>query len=216
MIRAIALALVLLASSASGKDELVEAMALTPDATRGAPMFGACAECHGAGGAGTVEGSIPRIAGQHYTVLLKQLTDFRSGRRRNFRMGDQADRHHLAGAQDVADVAAYVSQLPAWGERGMGDGVNATAGAVLFGARCAACHGADGRGNAGRVVPRLAGQHYGYLVRQMYDAVDRRRPTLVQIHAREIQPLDFDQVRAIADYLSRIGPPPGSASPEPR
>jgi hypothetical protein len=41
----------------------------------------------------------------------------------------------------------------------------------------------------------------------MYDAVDERRPTLVEIHARRIQPLDYDQVRGIADYLSRIGEP---------
>ncbi len=57
-----------------------------------------------------------------------------------------------------------------------------------------------------RSVPRLAGQHYGYLVRQMYDAVDGRRQTLPRLHANRIEPLDFAQVRGIADYLSRIEP----------
>jgi len=28
---------------------------------------------------------------------------------------------------------------------------------------CAACHGADGRGEAANLVPRIAGQHYPYL-----------------------------------------------------
>jgi hypothetical protein len=38
----------------------------------------------------------------------------------------------------------------------------------------------------------------------MYDAVDRRRPTLQAVHPRKIAPLDFEEVRAVADYLSRI------------
>jgi len=40
----------------------------------------------------------------------------------------------------------------------------------------------------------------------MYDAVDGRRPTLAEVHQRKVTPLDFDQVRGIADYLSRIEP----------
>jgi cytochrome c553 len=174
------------------------------DLRHGANLFSQCASCHGADGAGAADGSTPRIAGQHQSVVRKQLDDFRSGRRVNFRMSELADRHHLATPQDVADVAIYVSQLPAAGQRGLGDGTRATAGALLFGARCASCHRADGGGNAAKAVPRLAGQHYGYLVRQMYDAVDGRRPALPQLHATRIEPLDYDQVRGIADYLSRI------------
>ena len=39
--------------------------------------------------------STPRIAGQHYSVLLKQLVDFRHGKRWDFRMEERADQHHL-------------------------------------------------------------------------------------------------------------------------
>jgi cytochrome c553 len=190
---------------------LLVAAALSVDATAadddaGARLYAQCAACHGADGAGTAEGATPRIAGQLYSVLLKQLRDFRGGRRPNFRMGELADRHHLPLEQDVAAVALYVSRMPAAGAHGVGDGSRATAGALLFRARCASCHGADGRGDGARAVPRLAGQHYGYLVRQMYDAVDGRRPTLVEVHQSKVAPLDFDQVRGIADYLSRIEP----------
>lgn len=209
----LAIAMLLMAFDAAGRDELAQAMRSKADATRGAALYVQCSGCHGVDGAGVAEGSTPRIAGQHLPVLLKQLVDFRSGRRRDFRMEDLADRHHLAGPQDIADVAAHVNGLDAGGVRGVGDGTRATAGALIFGARCASCHGADGRGNAARLVPRLAGQHYGYLVRQMYDAVDQRRPTLVEVHARRIEPLDYDQVRGIADYLSRIGPPTPSPAP---
>ena len=176
----------------------------TPDPEHGARLFAPCAGCHGPQGGGTREGSTPRIAGQHASVLQKQLADFRAQRRKNFRMGEVADRHHLPAAQDLIDLAAYVSALSPDEPPGTGDGTRATAGALLFGARCAACHGADGRGSAQRGVPRLAGQHYGYLVRQMYDAVDGRRATMFDVHANKLDPLDFDQVRGIADYLSRI------------
>lgn len=172
----------------------------------GARQFSQCVSCHGTDGSGTADGSTPRIAGQHESVVLKQLADFRSGRRVNFRMSELANRHHLATPQDLAEVAAYVSRMQAGGPPGIGDGTRATEGALLFGARCASCHGADGRGNAAKAVPRLAGQHYSYLVRQMYDAVDGRRPALPQLHANRIEPLDYDQVRGIADYLSRIEP----------
>ena len=68
-------------------------------------------------------------------------------------------------------------------------------------------------------VPRLAGQHYGYLMRQMYDAVDGRRPALSRLHSKRLAPLDFEQIRAVSDYLARIGWQGGdtrqSATPEP-
>jgi cytochrome c553 len=97
-----------------------------------------------------------------------------------------------------------VAQLDGGNQRGLGDGVHADDGARIFGSRCASCHGPRGVGSAQDAVPRLAGQHYGYLMRQMYDAVDGRRPALPRVHPRKIEPLDFEQVRAVADYLSRI------------
>lgn len=190
--------LVLMTSTLAGAAE--------PDLERGAQLFAQCAACHGADGGGTREGATPRIAGQHASVLLAQLSAFRAHRRTDFRMGEIADRHHLPASNDLADVAAYASQLRPAGPPGTGDGTRSTAGALLFGARCATCHRADGRGDAARAVPRLAGQHYGYLVRQMYDAVDGRRQPLVEVHASRLAPLDFEQVRGIADYLSRIAP----------
>jgi cytochrome c553 len=42
-------------------------------------------------------------------------------------------------------------------------------------------------------------------MRQMYDAVDGRRPALSRLHSQRIATLDFEQIRAVADYLARIG-----------
>jgi len=53
-------------------------------------------------------------------------------------------------------------------------------------------------------APMLAGQHPAYLLRQAHDSVDERRPTLAQLHSKHIKPLDFEQLRAIENVLSRI------------
>jgi cytochrome c553 len=189
----------------SAKNELQRVTRAAPDPERGATLFAQCASCHGDDGNGTPDGAFPRIAGQHYSVLLRQIVDFRHGKRWDFRMEEFADRHHLPTSQDIADVAVYVASLERGGKRGVGDGSHASDGALIFGARCASCHRFDGSGDAARSVPRLGGQHYSYLIRQMYDAVDGRRPSLEAVHAQKIEPLDFQQVRAVADYLSRVG-----------
>jgi cytochrome c553 len=193
-------------SAESARQELERARALQADAVRGEQLFAQCTACHGPEAGGTQDGSVPRIAGQHYPVLLKQLVDFRHGKRWDFRMEERADRHHLPVTQDLADVAVFISDLDVSNPPGMGEGTNLAAGASLYESRCRSCHGVDGAGDGARLVPRLAGQHYGYLMRQMYDAVDGRRPTLQRYHTERLEPLDFAQVRALSDYLSRLKP----------
>jgi cytochrome c553 len=192
----------------SAKLELNEVLRAKANAVRGAGLFGQCSGCHGVEGNGDTNGSTPRIAGQHYRVIAKQLVDFRHGKRWDFRMEGMADQHHLATPADIADVAVYVAGLTRAGARGIGSGEFAEEGRRIYDAHCQACHGRDGDGDPSRGVPRLGGQHYGYLMRQMYDAVDGRRVTLPGLHSQRIAPLDFPQVRAVADYLSRIGWPP--------
>jgi cytochrome c553 len=195
----------LAASASPAGNDLAQARRARPDVAHGSELFAQCVACHGASGTGQQNGSTPRIAGQHYSVLLKQLVDFRHGQRWDFRMEEHAKQHFLATPQDIADVAAYASQMEAGDAAGTGDGIHASDGARIFGSRCASCHGPSGAGEADDAVPRLGGQHYAYLMRQMYDAVDGRRPTLQRVHPRKIEPLDFEQVRAVADYLSRVG-----------
>lgn len=192
-------------AGSNAQQELTGALHATPDAVNGEALFDHCASCHGADGGGEVNGSTPRIAGQHFRVLAKQLVDFRSGKRWDFRMEGAAEQHHLTGSQDIADVAAYVSKLNQPETRGIGSGEFVEEGSRIYAKQCASCHGPAAEGNAQRGVPRLAGQHYPYLMRQMYDAVDGRRPALPGIHSQRIAPLDFEQVRAVSDYLARIG-----------
>jgi cytochrome c553 len=195
-----------LAAAADGtKVELNDVLRAKADAARGAQLFAQCVACHGADGNGETSGSTPRIAGQHYRVIAKQLVDFRHSRRWDFRMEGMADSHHLSSPADIADVSLHVAGLSRDGNRGIGSGEFAAEGASLYASKCQSCHGRDAEGDSARGVPRLAGQHYSYLMRQMYDAVDGRRTALPRLHSQRIAPLDFQQVRAVADFLARIG-----------
>jgi cytochrome c553 len=188
----------------SSKQEFARVVALKPDLAHGQELFEHCAACHHADGNGTPDGSIPRIAGQHYRVLVRQVIDFRRGARWDVRMEGVATSHEIIPAlQDIADVAAFASQLPRSGAGGTGDGQDLDQGAAIYSQRCASCHGKTAAGDDRRQVPRLAGQHSGYLSRQVYDAVDGRRPALAASHGKRFENLDFQAVKGLADYLSR-------------
>jgi len=61
-----------------------------------------------------------------------------------------------------------------------------------------------GRAIRSHGIPRLSGQHYEYLRRQMYDAVDGRRPGFPPSHVRLLAQLEHDDIAGVADYLSRV------------
>ena len=92
--------------------EFAAVLRLKPDAVHGEQIFDTCAACHGDKGHGASDGSVPAIAGQNFRAVVRALVMFRHGGRSDPRMQHFTDRTHLSrGAQDIADVAAYVSQL---------------------------------------------------------------------------------------------------------
>jgi cytochrome c553 len=199
------LPLVSLADTAANR-QIKQVLALAPDVEHGRELFDKCAACHGLDGGGTTDGAIPRIAGQHYRVLVRQVVNFRLGKRWDMRMEGVATSHEIMPElQDIADVAHYVSELGPDSARGIGDGVHVADGAKLYSKQCASCHGNQGEGNDAKEIPRLAGQHAAYLARQIYDAVDGRRPELTHSHGKRLESLDFEDVLGLSDYLARIG-----------
>ncbi len=184
------------------------AMKLDPSLVHGAELFTTCAACHGANGLGAEDGSVPAIAGQHVSVLVKQLVDFRHDRRWDERMRNFASQHNLDGPQDLLDVAAYAESLPRWPPLG-GDMGNASAsnqGSAVYHRDCADCHGPLGLGELRRMRPRLAGQRYQYLLRQLEETADRMRPGMDVEHVKLIGALSPKEREAVADYLSRLSP----------
>lgn len=184
------------------------AVELEPDLRRGAELFTPCAACHAADGRGTRDGSVPAIAGQHVSVLVKQLVDFRHDRRWDERMQNFASQHHLSGPQDLLDVAAHAESLPRWPplEGGTGDGAALKRGGVVYHQFCGDCHGPLGLGELRRMRPRLAGQHYQYLVRQLEETAAGKRPGMDAEHVKLIGALSAEERSGVADYLSRLSP----------
>jgi cytochrome c553 len=186
--------------------EYTQVMAARPDSAHGAELFQRCVQCHGPDGGGVVSGSVPSIAGQHVSVLARQIVQFRAGQHWDMRMEGVASSHEIfSSPQDIADVANYVSMLDRAGKRGIGRGDYLDLGRAFYVTGCESCHGKEGEGDADKEIPRLAGQHSAYLARQIYDAVDNRRPGLARTHRKRLAPLTFEEVLGITDYLSRIG-----------
>jgi cytochrome c553 len=187
----------------------------SPNLDRGAEVFQTCAICHGHDGGGTPDGQVPSIAGQHASVLRKQLVDYRHDRRRDLRMQSVTDRHDLPTPQSIADVTAYVSNLERTAPIGTGDGRLVQQGARVYARQCGRCHGSEGEGSGPNTVPRLAGQHYEYLRRQVHEAIEGHRPSFSAGHIRLLARLDEEDVQAVSDYLSRLGGEQTRTEPQP-
>ena len=171
----------------------------------GAEVLSHCVSCHGRGGEGTEDGKVPRIAGQHFQVLIKQLIDYRHAERSDRRMERVADRHSLKDTQAIVDVAAYVSQLESTVHAHPAEPTLGEPGAQVYARLCQSCHGDGGEGNAEKRVPRLAGQRYEYLARQIYYMADLRRPNISNRHLAAVAQLSREEILDVADYLSRSG-----------
>ena len=124
-----------------------------------------CMACHGVDGAGMAAAGYPRIAGLDAGYMVKQLGDFRSGKRNNPTMMPMAkglteeemaavSAHYAAlpvpaaAAGPRVDPAAKIaSDLARWGDW-TGRGLPA----------CEQCHAPGGNG-VGSSFPGIAGQH---------------------------------------------------------
>lgn len=91
---------------ACGVVALFSGGALAADPAAGREKSRTCAACHGPDG-NSPSAEFPKLAGQHYDYLVKALTDYRSGARKNAIMAPQAA--NLSG-RDIADLAAFFSQ----------------------------------------------------------------------------------------------------------
>ena len=196
-------------------EEYRRALSIEPNIENGRLLYLTCAVCHGPEAWGTRDGEYPQIAGQLPTVIIKQLADIRAGNRDNPMMYPFAVPRILGGAQEIADVAAYISRLPMTPANGIGPGRYLDRAEILYKDNCAKCHGDRGEGDAKEHIPALAGQHYRYLVRQFeWIKIGRRRnadPKMV----KQIRHFSQRDLHAVLDYVSRLRPPKGKLAPSP-
>ena len=188
-------------------DELTKAMSLEPDVENGKQVFKLCMACHQANGWGLHDGSFPQLSGQHRSVIIKQIADIRAGNRDNPQMYPIAKESVMGGPQAISDVAAYIDTLPMDPEPGTGRGINEERAEKLFYRKCAECHGADGSGDAERFFPRIHGQHYEYLLRQIKWIRNGKRRNANPVMVKRVKKMKMEDLELLADYVSRMKPP---------
>jgi cytochrome c553 len=191
--------------------EKAEILKLKGDAERGRNAYRVCQGCHKPNGAGLPDGTYPQLAGQHATVLIKQMADVRDGRRENPKMFPFAGKH-IIDVQEIADVAIYLQNMKIPHDNGKGPGTNLARGKELYKNDCHACHGENGEGNEKKFYPVLAGQHYKYMLRQIMNIRDGKRRNANPKMVKVVQNYTDADMEAVVDYMSRLSMPERSAA----
>jgi cytochrome c553 len=177
-----------------------------PDLVKGEASFAAvCAACHGADGNSGVPAN-PKLAQQHPEYLVKQLQEFKSGKRANAIMSGFAST--LSDA-DMKNIAYWVTSKPAK------PGFAKDKELVLLGERiyrggiadrqvpaCAGCHSPNGAGIPAQ-YPRLSGQHADYAVAQLTSFRDGIRKNSLQM-SQVAAKMNDREIKAVSDYIAGL------------
>lgn len=190
-----------------------EALTLKPDLANGRDVYEVCSACHLPEGWGQADGTFPQLAGQHRTVIVKQLADIRDGHRDNPTMYPFALPSEIGGVQSIADVSEYIATLKMNPQNGQGKGDDLALGAKLYADNCVRCHGANGEGDAAKYYPRIHAQHYEYLVRQYRWIKEGKRRNSNPEMVEQIKNFSEKDTLAVLDYVSRLKPPADLVAP---
>ena len=158
------------------------AQAVKPDLGKGAASFGqVCAACHAADGNSVITAN-PKLAGQHPEYLVKQLTEFKSGKRANAVMSGMAA---TLSDDDMRNVAFWLaSQKPA-------NGAAKDKELVALGEWQPAQY------------PRLAGQHAEYTSNQLKTFRSGERKNSAQMTGIAAYLTD-KEIAAVSDYIAGL------------
>ncbi|GAC1390188.1 MAG: c-type cytochrome [Variovorax sp.] len=178
-----------------------------PDIAKGEAAFGAkaCASCHNADGNSAIA-SNPKLAQQHPEYIVKQLLEYKSGKRKNAVMNGMAATLSDAEVRDVAWFVASKKEKPGFAKEkdlvGLGEKIYRGGIAEREVPACAGCHSPNGAGIPAQ-YPRLAGQHAEYTATQLTlfrDGVRTNSPQMNGVAAR----LNDREIKALADYIAGL------------
>ncbi len=193
------------ATTAEGNNELRALLATPGDPARGKKAFSTFEGCHRKNSSGRSDGTIPRLTGQHSSVIAKQVLDIRADCRNNPSMQPFVVDPAFTMAK-LADIAAYLQSLPFEGSIGKGSGKDLLLGKQLYERDCASCHGASGAGDPTKFNPVVAAQHYRYLLREVIAIRDGRRGNSNAEMVKVVQPYIPAEIDAVSDYMSQMAP----------
>jgi cytochrome c553 len=180
--------------------------AAKPDTAAGGTKFGGtCAACHGTDGNSGVPAN-PKLAQQHPEYIIKQLTEFKAGKRVSPIMqpmaaglsdADIRNIAYWAGSQKVKPGFAKDKELVSLGERIYRGGI-----ADRQVPACAGCHSPTGAGIPAQ-YPRIGGQHADYTAAQLTafrEGVRKNSVPMAQVAAK----LNDREIKAVADYVAGL------------
>ncbi|MEO8343224.1 MAG: c-type cytochrome [Gallionella sp.] len=164
-----------------------------------------CQGCHGEEGI-SIEGLIPKLAGQYGKYIAKELRNYQAGTRSHQIMNAMAA---TISDDDLADIAAYFATRP----KMKGEGSNNELGKKLFlhgdisrtMVACVNCHGVNGKGLTPNtsMFPVIGGQQKDYIRRQLVNFRKGDRTNSPNgIMNKITQKLTDDELEALADFVS--------------
>lgn len=186
-----------------------------PDPAKGDTLFNAtpansqsCASCHNADGNSAIAAN-PKLAQQHPEYILKQLQEFKSGKRKSAIMKPLAA---ALSDEDMRNIAWFV------GSKKIKPGFSKDKDTVALGEKiwrggigdrmvpaCAGCHSPNGAGIPAQ-YPRLGGQHADYTAAQLVAfrgdgmSVRANSPVMTGVAAK----LNDREIKAVADYIAGL------------
>jgi len=199
-------AMTALSSSAQEQPKAAPSQSSKADLVKGEASFTAvCAACHAPDGNSLIPVN-PKLAQQHPEYILKQLDEFKSGKRANAVMTGMAA---VLSEADAINVAYWLASKKAQ------PGAAADKNSVLLGERiyrggiadrqvpaCAGCHGPSGSGMPAQ-YPRLSGQHADYAVAQLTAFRDGARLNSLQM-TQVAAKLNDREIKAVSDYVAGL------------
>jgi cytochrome c553 len=164
-----------------------------------------CQGCHGEEGI-SIEGLIPKLAGQYGKYISKELRNYQAGTRSHQIMNAMAA---TISDDDLADIAAYFASRTKM--KGVGSNNELGKNLFLHGdisrtmVACINCHGVNGKGLTPNtsMFPVIGGQQKDYIRRQLVNFRKGDRTNSPNgIMNRITQKLTDDELEALADYVS--------------
>ena len=159
----------------------------------------ACAACHGSDG-NAPAGNFPNLAGQTWRYIYLQLKDFKEGRRTDPLMSPMAA---ALSREDMIDIANFYAAQTAKPSLFKADADKTRLGkAKADEVLCTMCHlgGFSGQNE----IPRVAGQQYDYIVKQMKDFKSRTRTNDAGNMTSVARTLSDTDIENLAHYITSL------------
>jgi cbb3-type cytochrome c oxidase subunit III len=177
-----------------------------PDLAKGGTISASvCAACHTADGSRGIPTN-PILQGQHADYIVKQLTEFKAGKRDNAVMKPMAS---TLSDDDMRNVAAFYASKTAKPGKSKNPATVALGEKIWRGGiaeksvpACAGCHGPTGAGVPSQYA-RLGGQHAEYVSSQLTLFRSGKRansPQMTTIAAR----MSDAEIAAVSDYVEGL------------